>query len=74
MYSFFAFTFKVCKKCYYDPQKNYLEKYQFNEDFKFVDAGFQNCSFKKLKAKNHGKMGINENTQNSHSFFGFSLF
>ncbi len=26
---FFAFAFKVCKKCYYDPKKIYLEKYQY---------------------------------------------
>ncbi len=24
---FFAFAFKVCKKCYYDPKKFFLEKY-----------------------------------------------
>jgi hypothetical protein len=49
---FFPFGFKVCKKCYYDPKKNFLEKYQngyqknaeFYADFKFVDAGFQKCS------------------------------
>ncbi len=51
MYSFFAFTFKVCKKCYYDPKKFFLEKYQFYADFKFVDAGFQTCSFKNQKQK-----------------------
>ncbi len=28
MYSFFAFAFKVCKKCYYDPKKIFLEKYK----------------------------------------------
>ncbi len=46
---FFAFAFKVCKKCYYDPKKFFLEKYQygyqknaeFYADFEFVDAGFQ---------------------------------
>jgi hypothetical protein len=51
MYSFFAFAFKVCKKCYYDPKYFFLEKYQygyqkdveFYADFKFVDAGFQKC-------------------------------
>ncbi len=26
---FFAFTFKECKKCYYDPKKFFLEKYQY---------------------------------------------
>ena len=26
---FFAFAFKVCKKCYYDPKKIFLEKYQY---------------------------------------------
>ena len=29
MYSFFAFAFKVCKKCYYDPKIFFLEKYQY---------------------------------------------
>ncbi len=41
---FFAFAFQVCKKCYYDPKKNILDKYQygyqknaeFYADFKFV--------------------------------------
>jgi hypothetical protein len=49
---FFAFAFKVCKKCYYDPKKFFLEKFhygnqknaEFYADFKFVDAGFQKCS------------------------------
>ena len=49
---FFAFAFKVCKKCYYDPKFFFLEKYpfgyqknaEFYADFKFVDAGFQKCS------------------------------
>jgi hypothetical protein len=49
---FFAFAFKVCKKCYYDPKKIFLEKYHYGyqknaelyADFKFVDAGFQKCS------------------------------
>jgi hypothetical protein len=48
---FFAFAFKVCKKCYYDPKKIFLGKYQYGyqknaefcADFKFVDAGFQKC-------------------------------
>ena len=48
---FSAFAFKVCKKCYYDPKKFFLEKYQygyqknaeFYADFKFVDARFQKC-------------------------------
>ncbi len=48
---FFAFAFKVCKKCYYDPKNFFLEKYQYGyqknaefcADFKFVDAGFQKC-------------------------------
>ncbi len=26
---FFAFAFKVYKKCYYDTKKNFLEKYQY---------------------------------------------
>ena len=47
---FFAFAFKVCKKCYYDP-KFFLEKYQymykknaeFYADFKFVDADLDKC-------------------------------
>jgi hypothetical protein len=29
MYSFFAFAFKVCKKCYYDPKNLFLEKVQY---------------------------------------------
>jgi hypothetical protein len=51
MYSFFAFAFKVCKKCYYDLKKNFLEKYQYGNqknaefyaDSKFIDAGFPKC-------------------------------
>jgi hypothetical protein len=42
---------KVCKKCYYDPKKFFLDKNinmgiknaEFYADFKFVDAGFQKC-------------------------------
>ncbi len=48
---FFAFAFKVCNKCYYDPKNFFLEniimgikKAEFYADFKFVDAGFQKCS------------------------------
>jgi hypothetical protein len=45
MYSFLAFAFKVCKKCYYDPKYFFLEKNaEFYADFKFVDEGFQKCS------------------------------
>ncbi len=48
---FFAFAFKVWKKCYYDPKEIFLEKYQygfqknaeFHADFKYVDASFQKC-------------------------------
>ena len=51
MYIFFAFAFKVCKKCYYDPKKFFLEKYkygyqknaEFYADFKFVDADLNKC-------------------------------
>ena len=51
MYSFFAFAFKVCKKCYYDPTTFFLEKYhygykknaEFYTDFKFVDADLNKC-------------------------------
>ncbi len=46
MYSFFAFAFKVCKKCYYDPKQFFLDKIsmwvsknaEFYADFKFADA------------------------------------
>jgi hypothetical protein len=49
---FFAFAFKVCKKCYYGPENFFLETYHygyqknagFYADIKFVDAGFQKCS------------------------------
>ncbi len=52
MCSFFAFAFKVCKKCYYDPKIYFLEKYhyryqknaEFYADFKFVDADLNKCS------------------------------
>ncbi len=51
MYSFFAFAFKVCKKCYYDLKKLFLEKYrygyhknaEFYADFKCVDADLNKC-------------------------------
>jgi hypothetical protein len=38
MYSFFAFAFKVCKKCYFD-QKNA----EFYADFKFIYADLYKC-------------------------------
>jgi hypothetical protein len=49
---FFAYAFKVCKKCYYDPNNFFLtniimgikKNAEFYADFKFVDAGFQKCS------------------------------
>ncbi len=48
---FFAFAFKVCKKCYYDPKFFFLKniimgikKTEFYADFKLVDAGFQKRS------------------------------
>jgi hypothetical protein len=47
MYSFFRICILRIQKCYYDPKKFFLEKYQnnaeFYADFKFVDAGFQKC-------------------------------
>ncbi len=33
MYSFFAFAFKVCKKCYYDPKMHKNENTQFKQFF-----------------------------------------
>jgi hypothetical protein len=39
MYSFFAFVFKVCKKCYFDHKKNA----EFYADFKFIDADLNKC-------------------------------
>ncbi len=56
---FFAFAFKVCKKCYYDPKFFFLEyitmgikNAEFYADFKFVDAGFKKWPYQKLKATN----------------------
>ncbi len=47
---FFAFAFKVCKKCYYDPKKFFLKNIntgiknaEFYADFKFVDADLNKC-------------------------------
>ena len=48
---FFAFAFKVCKKCYYDPKNFFLETYQygyqknaeFYADFKYVNADLNKC-------------------------------
>jgi hypothetical protein len=79
---FFAFAFKVCKKCYYYLKNFFFEKYhygyqknaEFYADFKFIDAGFQKCSQQKLKAKNHEKMHKIENTQKSHSFLALAFF
>ncbi len=46
MYSFFAFAFKVCKNCYYDP-KNFSiwvsKNAEFYADFKIVDADLNKC-------------------------------
>jgi hypothetical protein len=49
---FFAFAFKVCKKCSYDPTNFLNEEYQYwyqeNAEyyahFKFIDVGSQSCS------------------------------
>ncbi len=46
MYIFFVLAFNACQKYYYDPQKLFIEKYQygyqnstkFYADFNFVDA------------------------------------
>ncbi len=56
MYSFFAFAFKVCKKCYYDPKKIFIEKYQYgyqtfkNQNFMLISnslmQAFRNASNK----------------------------
>ena len=51
IYSFFAFAFKVCKKCYYDPKIFFLENYHYGykknaklyADFKYVDADLNKC-------------------------------
>jgi hypothetical protein len=54
MYSFCAFLLKVCKKCSYDDKKVpckisiYVTKIaEFYADFKFVDAYYKKCSYKK---------------------------
>jgi hypothetical protein len=54
---FFAFAFKVCKKCYYDPKNFFLEKYQY---------GYQ----KKLEPKNYANF---ENFRFCAFFHGFLL-
>jgi hypothetical protein len=33
---FFAFAFKVCKKCYYDLKNIFLEKYQYGYTQNFM--------------------------------------
>jgi hypothetical protein len=38
---FFAFAFKVCKKCYYDPQKFFLEKYHYGYPKRRILCWFQ---------------------------------
>ena len=50
MYSFFAFAFKICKKCNYDPKNFFLKNInmgiknaEFYADFKFVNADLNKC-------------------------------
>jgi hypothetical protein len=63
MYSFFAFAFKVCKKCYFDPKKLFLKNInmglknaEFYADFKFADADLNKCPLKKLDPKNYANL------------------
>jgi hypothetical protein len=65
MYRFFRICIlRLLLLLLYDPKNFYLEKYQygyqinaeFYADFKFVNPGFQKCSYQKLNAKNHEKM------------------
>jgi hypothetical protein len=62
MYSFFAFAFTVCKKCYFDPKKFFREKYQYvckNQEFLLISnwlmPAFTNAHEKKFEAKNQKK-------------------
>jgi hypothetical protein len=67
MYSFSAFAFHVCKKCYYDPKNIFHEKYQY---------GYKNAEFyapKKIKCKKYKKFE-KRNTQNLHVFLAVALF
>ncbi len=57
---FFAFAFKVCKKCYYDPKKFFLEKYHYGYQKRRILCWFQirwcrlkQMPLKKLEPKNY---------------------
>ncbi len=69
--SFFAFAFKVWKKCYYDQKKNFVKN--INRSMKKCKFQIRWCRLskmllKKLKAKNHAKNAQKRKFQNSHSF------
>jgi hypothetical protein len=59
---FFAFALKVCKKCYCDPKKFFLEKYlngyKKTQNFMLISNSLM-LAFRNLKAKNHEKMHKN---------------
>jgi hypothetical protein len=76
MYSFFAFAFKVCKKCY--DHKKLLGKQKTiwvqrkTQNFMLISNSLMpllKMLLKKVKSKNYEKMRKNENNQNSHSFW-----
>jgi hypothetical protein len=78
---FFAFAFKVCKKCYYDPKKIFSKNINMGIKKRIILCWFQirwcrlsEMPLKKLKAKNHEKMHKNENTSNSHRFLALAFF
>ncbi len=60
MYSFFAFAFKVCKKCYYYAKENFVKNINIGinntelyADFKIVDADLNKCRLKRPYSKNY---------------------
>ncbi len=75
---FFAFAFKVCKKCYYDPKKFFLKNINMGiknmQNFMLISNSLMPAFKQKLKAKNHEKMHKRENTPNLHSFLALAFF
>ena len=75
---FFAFAFKECKKCYYDPKFFFLEKYQDgyqkSQNFMLISNSLMPTQTKALKKKLEPKNHANfENFRFCAFFRGFLL-
>ncbi len=76
MYSFFAFAFKVCKQCYYDPKKMFLKNINMGikKTQNFMLISISEMPLTKVKSKKPRKNVQKRKYSKFALFFGSSFF